>query len=63
MAKRMFVALDLPEPITVALAGLAPQLTGLRWLPASQLHLTLVFLAAVPEEQEAMRGVTLGPSR
>lgn len=52
MAKRMFVALDLPEPITVALAGLAPPLAGLRWLPVSQLHLTLVFLAAVPPEQE-----------
>lgn len=52
MAKRMFAALDLPQRVTDMLADLDPHLQGLRWLPASQLHLTLCFLAAVPEENE-----------
>lgn len=53
MVKRMFVALDLPGPVAEVLAGLDPQLDGLRWLPAPQLHLTLAFLAAVPEAHQA----------
>ena len=53
MPMRMFVALDLPEQITGTLANLDPGLPGLRWLPANRMHLTLVFLAAVPEEKLA----------
>ena len=50
MSQRMFAAIELPDRITDALADLNPRLPGLRWLPASMQHLTLVFLAAVPEE-------------
>lgn len=53
MAKRMFVAVDLPAGVRETLAGMDPHVTGLRWLPAAQLHLTLCFLAAVPEENES----------
>ena len=53
MGKRLFMALDLPAQVTQMLAGLDPQLAGLRWLAASQLHLTLGFVAAVAEEHEA----------
>jgi 2'-5' RNA ligase len=52
MAKRMFVAVDLPDDVGETLAGMDPHVQGLRWLPATQLHLTLCFLAAVPEENE-----------
>ena len=52
MAKRMFVAIGLPDPPAGGLAALDPGLPGLRWLPAAGLHLTLSFLGAVPEEQE-----------
>ncbi len=52
MAKRMLAALDLPERVTETLAGLDRHLPGVRWLPAGQMHLTLCFLAAVPEENE-----------
>ena len=52
MAKRLFVAIDLPAAIAGELAGLDPHVAGLRWLPASQLHLTLSFLGEVPEENE-----------
>jgi RNA 2',3'-cyclic 3'-phosphodiesterase len=52
MAKRMFVAVDLPEALSAKLAGMDPRVPGLRWLPAAQLHLTLCFLGLVPEENE-----------
>ncbi|MCX6878765.1 MAG: RNA 2',3'-cyclic phosphodiesterase [Verrucomicrobia bacterium] len=53
MPKRMFVAIDLPAQVAESLARLDPQLPGLRWLGASQLHLTLCFIAAVAEDLEA----------
>ena len=63
MLKRMFVALDLPAPLTQALAGLDPQLAGVRWLPAAQLHLTLGFLAAVAAEHEQRLSAALAALR
>lgn len=50
MSKRMFAAIELPDRGTEALADVNPRLPGLRWLPESMQHLTLMFLAAVPEE-------------
>lgn len=47
MAKRLFLALELPEPLARDLAALDPRLPGLRWLPAQSLHLTLAFLGDV----------------
>jgi len=47
MPKRLFVALDLPDPIAELLAGLDPQLPKLRWIPADELHLTLSFLGEI----------------
>lgn len=52
MAKRMFVAIELPAGLAGELAALDPRIPGLRWLPAGQLHLTLAFLGDVEEEQE-----------
>jgi len=60
MAKRMFVAIDLPAAVAGGLAGLDPHLTGLRWLPAAQLHLTLCFLGEVPGEKEQVLVPALG---
>ena len=51
MAKRMFVAIELPAGLAGELAALDPRIPGLRWLPAGQLHLTLAFLGDVEEEQ------------
>ena len=49
---RTFVAIELPEPIRLAVARLQETLqgevTGLRWTDPSQLHLTLAFLGDVP---------------
>ena len=53
MAKRMFIALDLPPQVAGTLADLDPRLPGLHWFPAPMPHLTLCFLAVVPEENEA----------
>jgi 2'-5' RNA ligase len=41
---RLFVALDLPWEIKQALAALAINLSGARWVPAQNMHLTLRFI-------------------
>jgi RNA 2',3'-cyclic 3'-phosphodiesterase len=52
MAKRLFIALELPESCRNTLAGLGTPIGGVRWLEADQLHLTLAFLGDVEEEAE-----------
>lgn len=71
---RAFVALLLDETTRRELAGLqreiAGSLTGLRWVPPANLHLTIRFLGAVPEAEvpglrDALAGVAgrSGPFR
>lgn len=51
-AVRCFVALDMPRPVCNYLAGLAQQFGNkgnVKWVPAEQLHLTLVFAGDLPE--------------
>ena len=48
-AKRLFVAIDLPESTKHLLVDLDPQIRGVRWLDAEQMHLTLGFFGTVPE--------------
>lgn len=52
MAKRLFVALELPESCRAVLAALDPEIKGLRWFPKEQLHATMSFLDRVAQEQE-----------
>ena len=64
--KRLFVGLELPSSCKTALLALDPHLSGLRWLPEEQLHLTLSFLGDVeaPAEdrlREALREVRVPP--
>ncbi len=57
--RRLFVALDPPEPVRRRLAALAVDLRRtagrhadeVRWVPPENVHLTLQFLGAVPEER------------
>ena len=53
MAKRMFVAIELPEDIRNRLGAVASGLSGLKPVPAHQLHLTLAFLGNVAAENES----------
>jgi 2'-5' RNA ligase len=62
---RLFVALDLPDPVrrraAAAVAalrqGAGPAASGLRWTSPDAFHLTLQFLGAVPGERlEAVQG-------
>ena len=46
-SKRLFVGVGLPRSCKVALLALDPHLSGLRWVPEEQLHLTLSFLGEV----------------
>ena len=60
-SRRLFVALDPPEPVRRRLAALAVELRRsagrhadeVRWVPPENVHLTLQFLGAVPEERVA----------
>ncbi len=71
-ARRLFVAVDLAAEARAAAAGVARQLgraldrgrghRGVRWVAAEQLHLTLAFMAAVPEiGVEAVRAALARP--
>jgi 2'-5' RNA ligase len=59
--RRLFVALDPPEPVRRRLAALAVELRRdagrhaeeVRWVAPENVHLTLQFLGAVPEERVA----------
>jgi 2'-5' RNA ligase len=48
--KRLFVAIDLPESTRQLLADLNPNIRGVRWIEAAQMHLTLGFFDDIPEE-------------
>lgn len=47
MTKRLFVAIDLPESTRQLLVSLDPQIRGVRWIDAAQMHLTLAFFGDV----------------
>lgn len=48
---RLFVAVDVPDEIRAKLSGLrASDLAGARWVKPEQLHLTIRFLGAVPDD-------------
>ena len=56
MAKRLFVAIDLPESTKQFLVDLDPKIRGVRWTEAAQMHLTLGFFGHVPEDvDQALR--------
>jgi 2'-5' RNA ligase len=71
--RRLFVALEPPEPVRRRLGALAADLRRgagraadeVRWVEAEKVHLTLQFLGAVPEErvaavEEAVRAAAAG---
>jgi 2'-5' RNA ligase len=65
-SKRLFVGLELPSSCKAVLVAIDPHLTGLRWLPEEQLHLTLSFLGDVEASaddrlREALREVRVPP--
>lgn len=47
---RFFVAISLPEPLRKELVDLDPKISGVRWAPMDQMHLTLGFFAHVSAE-------------
>ncbi|HEY5707370.1 MAG TPA: RNA 2',3'-cyclic phosphodiesterase [Terrimicrobiaceae bacterium] len=63
MAKRLFIALELPERCRQTLTNLDPHLKGLRWLPAEQLHVTMSFMGQVHSTQEESLRDALGEVR
>ncbi len=47
-ARRLFLALDVPAPVTAALQELMRPAAGFAWTPPGRLHLTLRFLGDTP---------------
>jgi len=52
--KRLFIGLELPASNKALMEELDPELHGLRWLSAAQLHLTLSFIGDVAQEHQAV---------
>jgi RNA 2',3'-cyclic 3'-phosphodiesterase len=50
MAKRLFVAIDLPEPTRQLIERIDPHIRGVRWIDPVQMHLTLAFFGDVADE-------------
>jgi 2'-5' RNA ligase len=59
MTKRLFVAIDLPEPTRQLLAGIDPHIRGVRWVDPAQMHLTLSFFGDVPDDIDLALGKKL----
>ncbi|GGB36263.1 RNA 2',3'-cyclic phosphodiesterase [Flexivirga endophytica] len=57
---RMFVAIRPPEAIREELADFLAPREGMTWIDPQQWHLTLAFLAAVPEHRAAELAAALG---
>lgn len=51
---RLFIAIELPDELKRKLERLRMEIPGVRWVPAEQLHLTLVFLGEVDEATTAI---------
>jgi 2'-5' RNA ligase len=65
VTKRLFVGLELPLSTRESLARLDPEIRGVRWLAAEQMHLTMSFLGQADVEREerlrtALAGVRVG---
>lgn len=65
---RSFLAIDLPQAIKERLAGqirtLSPGTSGIKWMEADQIHLTLKFFGSVPRETlDRLSEVTLALTR
>ena len=50
MNKRLFAAIDVPDPIQHSLHVLDPDIAGVRWTEPGQMHLTLGFFGYVDAE-------------
>lgn len=65
MTKRLFVAIDMPDPVQRALVDLDPKIPGVRWTDANQMHLTLGFFGHLNEDvdlalREKLRAIEFG---
>jgi RNA 2',3'-cyclic 3'-phosphodiesterase len=52
MSKRLFLGLELPAGFRQELANLDPNIKGVRWVRAEQMHLTMSFLGDVDSARE-----------
>src|SRR5437667_7785954 len=60
MPKRLFVAIDLPEPTRQLIADIDPHIRGVRWVDPAQMHLTLGFFGDVTDDIELALREKLG---
>ncbi len=60
---RLFIAVELPDDLKIALARQRVDIPGARWVPAAQIHLTLAFLGEVEEADVEQLTVQLSAFR
>ena len=48
---RLFTALELPEELRERMAMISRGVSGARWVPPENLHVTLRFIGEVPEDR------------
>ena len=58
---RLFVALELPDQVRKALAGLQSPLPGARWVKAGSMHLTLAFIGEADDARQRAIETALKP--
>jgi RNA 2',3'-cyclic 3'-phosphodiesterase len=58
-AKRLFVAIDLPESLQEVLTDLNPHVRGVRWTEREHLHLTLGFFGDVADDEKFREKLSL----
>ncbi|TCK09430.1 RNA 2',3'-cyclic phosphodiesterase [Marinobacterium mangrovicola] len=64
--QRLFIAIDLAEPLQEAVAQRETAIRGLNWSIPEQLHLTLAFIGKLPQEKmialdDALRSIEFTP--
>lgn len=49
--RRLFTAIDIPDEIRDEICGLHRNISGLKWIPSGQIHMTLRFIGETDDEQ------------
>jgi 2'-5' RNA ligase len=63
---RLFIAIELSDEVKEILSGLRSEIPGVRWVPSEQMHLTLLFLGEIAQDQletlcNALAAISINP--
>lgn len=60
---RLFIAIELPDDLKKAMGGLQMDISGVRWVPEEQIHLTLAFIGEVEDSAVELLNIELARIR